>query len=301
MNRLEVCLPGLTLKNPVMSASGCFGWGREYAELYPLNQLGAVVTKATTIKPRLGNPIPRIAETSSGMLNAIGLQNAGVEAVIQDDLPWLKAQNVPIIVNVAGSSTEDYIAVTERLNEVADVAALELNISCPNIKNGGLSFGTDANVAYELVKAVKAHSQLPVYVKLSPNVTDIVEIAKAVEQAGADAVTLINTLLGMRMDLNTGKPLLANGTGGLSGPAIKPVAIRCIYQVRQATHLPIIGCGGVSSAEDVLEMMMAGANAIQVGTANFTDPCICPTIIHDLPTCMDRYHITDLKSLTEVK
>ncbi|WP_078380955.1 dihydroorotate dehydrogenase [Sutcliffiella halmapala] len=280
---LNMSLPGLDLKNPIMPASGCFGFGREYAKLYDLSVLGAIMIKATTNEPRFGNPTPRVAETSSGMLNAIGLQNPGLDKVIQEELPFLANYDVPIIANVAGSKLEDYVEVAKEISKAPNVKALELNISCPNVKTGGIAFGTDPKVAYEVTKAVKNVSEVPVYVKLSPNVTNIVDIATSIEKAGADGLTMINTLLGMRLDLKTGRPILANGSGGLSGPAIKPVAIRMIYEVSQKVNIPIIGMGGVQSAEDVIEYYYAGASAVAVGTANFVDPYICPTIIEELP------------------
>ncbi len=288
MNRLNVELPGLHLNNPIMPASGCFGFGREYSRLYDLTRLGAIMIKATTVEPRFGNPTPRVAETSAGMLNAIGLQNPGLEKVIAEELPWLSQFAVPIIANVAGSVEEDYITVAKEISRQANVQALELNISCPNVKTGGIAFGTIPEVARQLTKKVKEVSEVPVYVKLSPNVTNIVEMAKAVEAGGADGITMINTLVGMRLDLKTGKPILANLTGGLSGPAVKPVAIRMIYEVSQVVSIPIIGMGGVQSAEDVIEFFYAGASAVAVGTANFVDPFVCPTIIDELPCVLDR-------------
>lgn len=301
-NRLAIQLPGLNLKNPIIPASGCFGFGEEYAEYYDISQLGAIMAKATTLEPRFGNPVPRVAETPNGMLNAIGLQNPGLEVVLKEKLPALEKYDVPIIANVAGSTTEDYVVVCEKIGDAPNVHAIELNISCPNVKTGGIAFGTDPEVAYELTKAVKQVAKVPVYVKLSPNVTDIVPIAKAIEAGGADGLTMINTLLGMRIDLKTRQPILANQTGGLSGPAIKPVAIRLIHQVSQAVNLPIIGMGGVYTVDDVLEMFMAGASAVAVGTANFTDPYICPKLIHDLPKRMDELGIESLEQLiTEVK
>lgn len=257
MNRLAVELPGLNLKNPIMPASGCFGFGEDYARYYDLNQLGSIMIKATTLNPRYGNPTPRVAETSSGMLNAIGLQNPGLDAVLSDKLPWLYENfpELPIIANVAGSEQYDYVAVCDKIGAAPNVKAIELNISCPNVKHGGQAFGTDPKVAYDLVKACKEVADVPLYVKLSPNVTDIVEIAQAVEAAGADGITMINTLMGMRYDLQTRKPILANITGGLSGPAIKPVALKLVYQVAQAVDLPIIGMGGVMTAQDVLNFI----------------------------------------------
>lgn len=297
MNRLAVTLPGLSLKNPIMPASGCFGFGLEYAKYYDLSKLGAIMIKAATAEPRFGNPTPRVAETPSGMLNAIGLQNPGVKVIIEEILPQLEDYDVPVIANVAGSSLEEYVIVCEQISQANNVCAIELNISCPNVKHGGIAFGTDADVAYELTQAVKQVSSVPVYVKLSPNVTDIVPIAQAIERAGADGLTMINTLVGMRIDLKTRQPILANQTGGLSGPGIKPIAIRLIHQVSHAVDLPIIGMGGVQSAEDVLEMYLAGASAVAVGTANFTDPYICPKLIDELPEVMDRYGISTLAEL----
>ncbi len=298
MNRLNISLPGLNLKNPIMPASGCFGFGREYSQFYDLSKLGAIMIKATTAEPRYGNPTPRVAETSAGMLNAIGLQNPGLEAVCERELTWLEQFDVPIIANVAGSQVEDYLQVAEKISKAPNVHALELNISCPNVKSGGIQFGTVPEVAFELTKKVKEVSSVPVYVKLSPNVSDIVEMAVAVEEAGADGLTMINTLLGMRIDLKTGKPILANKTGGLSGPAIKPVAIRMIYQVSQKVNIPIIGMGGISTAEDVVEFFMAGASAVAVGTANFVDPFVCPTIIEELPPLLDKLGVGHISELT---
>jgi len=298
MNRLNVELPGLNLKNPIMPASGCFGFGREYSEFYDLSVLGAIMIKATTIEPRFGNPTPRVAETDAGMLNAIGLQNPGLNKVMAEELPWLSQFNVPIIANVAGSLEEDYVEVASEISKAENVHALELNISCPNVKTGGIAFGTIPEVAKQLTRKVKEVSEVPVYVKLSPNVTNIVEMAKAVEAGGADGLTMINTLVGMRLDLKTGLPVIANRTGGLSGPAIKPVAIRMIYDVSQAVSLPIIGMGGVQSAEDVIEYFYAGASAVAVGTANFVDPFVCPTIVEELPVLLEKLgyeHISECK------
>jgi dihydroorotate dehydrogenase (NAD+) catalytic subunit len=288
LNKLNIELPGLKLKNPIMPASGCFGFGREYSQFYDLSTLGAIMIKATTVEPRFGNPTPRVAETAAGMLNAIGLQNPGLEKVLEVELPWLTQYDVPIIANVAGSLEEDYIAVAGAISKAPNVQALELNISCPNVKTGGIAFGTIPEVAKQLTRKVKEVSEVPVYVKLSPNVTNIVEMAKAVEAGGADGLTMINTLVGMRLDLKTGKPILANRTGGLSGPAVKPVAIRMIYEVSQAVSIPIIGMGGVESAEDVIEFFYAGASAVAVGTANFVDPFVCPTIIEELPVLLEK-------------
>jgi dihydroorotate dehydrogenase (NAD+) catalytic subunit len=271
-----------------MPASGCFGFGREFSQFYDLSSLGAIMIKATTPLPRFGNPTPRVAETSAGMLNAIGLQNPGLEKVLTEELPWLDQYDVPIIANVAGSSEEDYIEVASQISKAPNVHALELNISCPNVKTGGIAFGTIPEVAKQLTKKVKEVSSVPVYVKLSPNVTNIVEMAKAVEDGGADGLTMINTLLGMRLDMKTGQPILANRSGGLSGPAIKPVAIRMIYEVSQHVNIPIIGMGGIQSAEDVIEFFYAGASAVAVGTANFVDPYICPKIIDELPYILGK-------------
>ncbi len=295
--RVNLC--GITLDNPVIPASGTFGYGHEFAACYDINCLGTFSCKGTTLQPRFGNPTPRIAECPAGMLNAVGLQNPGVEAVIAEELPKLKACfHKPIIANVSGFSVEEYAQTCRLLNAQPQVGWLEVNISCPNVHGGGMSFGTDPHAAAEVVKAVKAVTTKPVIVKLSPNVTDIVAIAKACEQAGADGVSLINTLLGMRFDLKTKRPVLANGTGGLSGPAVFPVAVRMVYQVAQAVSIPVVGMGGVSSAEDVLEMMLAGAVAVQVGAANLVDPFACKTIVDDLPRVMERYQITSLQQLS---
>ncbi|WP_368929459.1 dihydroorotate dehydrogenase [Bacillus pumilus] len=286
---LNVELPGLSLKNPIIPASGCFGFGREFASLYDLSVLGSIMIKATTLEPRFGNPTPRVAETGAGMLNAIGLQNPGLKGVLENELPWLEQFDTPIIANVAGSQVDDYVEVAKQISQAKNVHALELNISCPNVKTGGIAFGTDSQMAAALTKAVKDVSSVPVYVKLSPNVANIVEIAKAIESAGADGLTMINTLIGMRLDLKTGKPILANKTGGLSGPAIKPVAVRMVHEVSQAVSIPIIGMGGVQNAEDVLEFLLAGASAVAVGTANFVNPFICPEIIEELPNVLAAY------------
>ena len=297
MSRINISLPGLELKNPIMPASGCFGFGREYARLYDLSKLGAIMIKATTVETRSGNPTPRVAETAAGMLNAIGLQNPGIDKVMAEELPFLAGYDVPIIANVAGTEIEDYVEVAERISKAPNVHALELNISCPNVKCGGIQFGTDPATAKQLVEAVKAVSSVPVYVKLSPNVTNIVDIAKAVEAGGADGITMINTLIGMRLHEKTGKPVIANGTGGLSGPAIKPVAIRMVYEVYKNVNIPIIGMGGISDAQDVIDFMSAGASAVAVGTANFVDHFVCPNIIDALPAKLDELgveHITEI-------
>ena len=304
MNRLAVSLPGLELKNPIMPASGCFGFGSEYAQYYDLSVLGSIMIKATTVEPRPGNPVPRVAETPGGMLNAIGLQNPGLDVVMAEKLPWLAERfpNLPIIANVAGYTTEDYVTVSEVISTAPNVAALEINISCPNVKRGGITFGTNATAAHDLTKAVVAAANVPVYVKLSPNVTDITEIARAVADAGADGLTLINPLTGMRINLGWRKPVIANGTGGLSGPAVLPIAVRMIDAVTRVVDIPVIGMGGVMTSADVLELMMAGASAVAVGTANFTDPVACPKIIDGLEPLMDDLHIPSLEDLrTEVR
>jgi dihydroorotate dehydrogenase (NAD+) catalytic subunit len=296
--RLAVNLPGLSLKNPVMPASGCFAFGKEFGALYDLDQLGAIVLKSVTREARFGNPTPRVAETASGMLNAIGLQNPGVDRLVAEVLPELAQRHrTPIIANVAGSTFEDYVYVAERLSASGFVSALELNISCPNVKAGGLQFGTDPEIAARLTEKVKAVSAVPVYVKLSPNVTDIVAVAKAVEEAGADGLSMINTLVGMRIDVKTMRPVLANATGGLSGPAIKPIAIRMIYEVSQKVNLPIIGMGGIRTVDDVIEFLLAGASAVAVGTANFVDPFAMPAIIKALPEKLDALNVRRVTEL----
>ena len=299
MGRLSINLCGIELENPVIPASGTFGYGYEFAELYDINCLGTFSFKGTTIAERIGNPLPRIAETSSGMLNAVGLQNPGVERVISEELPKLaRCFHKPVIANVSGFSVEEYAEVCRRLDKQEQVGWLEVNISCPNVHGGGMSFGTDCQAAAAVTRAVKAVTTKPVIMKLSPNVTDIVSIARACEEAGADALSLINTLMGMRIDLNTGKPILANITGGLSGPAIFPVALRMVWQVSSAVKIPVIGIGGVQSAEDVIEMILAGAMAVEVGAANLINPYSCRDIIGDLPGVMDRYRIEFLRELT---
>ena len=302
-NRLAIKLPGLDLKNPIMPASGCFGFGQEYAKYYDLDRLGSIMIKATTAQARFGNATPRVAETPSGMLNAIGLQNPGVDAVIAEKLPWLASNfpNLPIIANVAGFSNEEYATVSKKISRVQNVTAIELNISCPNVDHGnhGLLIGQVPELAYAAVKAAVSVSEVPVYVKLTPSVSDIGIVAKAIEDAGATGFTMINTLVGTRYNLQTRQPILANGVGGMSGPAIFPVALKLIRQVAQQTSLPIIGMGGVDSAAAALEMMIAGASAIGIGTANFTDPFACPKIIDELPNVMDKYGITDLASFVK--
>lgn len=287
--KISVELPGLHLKNPIIPASGCFGFGREFAELYDLSLLGGIAIKSATPKERFGNPTPRIAETPMGMLNAIGLQNKGVDAIIEKELPFLSQYDTEIMANVAGACEEDYVEVIKKLNDQPVIKAYELNISCPNVKHGGIGLGTDPELAAHVTRMCKEAATKPVYVKLSPNVTDIVAIAKAVEQAGADGLVLINTLMGMRIDLKSGKPLLANKTGGLSGPVIKPVAIRMVYQVASAVSIPVIGVGGIRDAEDVLEFLNAGASAVEVGAQNFVDPYVCKKIIADLPHVLEKY------------
>lgn len=288
MNRLAVKLPGLNLKNPVIPASGCFGFGREFSEIYDLSLLGSIMIKAVTREPRTGNAMPRIAETPAGMLNAIGLQNPGIDRV-EEELRWLAQYDLPIIANVAGYSDEDYCYVAERISKVPNIGALEINISCPNVKQGGITYGQDPEIARQLTRKIKAAASKPVYMKLSPNVANIKEMAQAVEDGGADGITMINTLIGMRFDLKKRAPLLANKTGGLSGPAIKPVALKMIYDVYETVKIPIIGMGGIETAEDVLEFFYAGASAVAVGTANFVNPRVCPEIIADLPRVLDRY------------
>lgn len=294
----NITLCGLPLDNPVIPASGTFGYGYEFAELYDINCLGTFSFKGTTREPRLGNPQPRIAEMQSGLLNAVGLQNPGADAVIAQELPKLaQVFHKPVMANVSGFSLEEYVEVCQKLDACPQVGWLEVNISCPNVHGGGMSFGTDPKAAAAVTRAVKAAVQKPVIVKLSPNVTSIADIARACEDAGADGISLINTVMGMRLDLNTRKPLLANGTGGMSGPAIFPLALRMVWLVYEAVHIPIVGLGGVSSAEDVLEMMLAGATAVEVGAANLVDPYACRRIVEDLPRVMRQYHINDLNDI----
>ena len=298
MGRLSVTLCGIEMDNPVIPASGTFGFGYEFAELYDINILGTFSFKGTTKDPRFGNPTPRIAECTAGMINAVGLQNPGVDKVIAEELPKLKqCFRKPVMANVSGFSVPDYAYTCEKLDKEEQVGWLEVNVSCPNVHGGGMSFGTDPDAAAEVVRAVKKVTTKPVIVKLSPNVTDIVAIAKACEAAGADGISLINTLLGMRIDLRTKQPVIANKMGGFSGPAIFPVAVRMVYQVAHAVSIPVVGMGGVSTAEDVIEMMLAGATAVQVGAANLVDPYACETIIRDLPAAMDRYGIANLKDI----
>lgn len=298
MTSLQVSLPGLPLDNPIIPASGCFGFGYEFAEYYDINKLGSFSFKGTTLESRFGNPTPRIAESYAGMLNAIGLQNPGVHDVLTVELEKLKkVYNKKVIANIGGSTKEDYLEAVKIISKSDIVGAIELNISCPNVKEGGLAFGTDAKTAADLTKAVKEVTALPLYVKLSPNVTNIKEIAKAVEEAGADAISMINTLVGMRINIKTGKPVLANTYGGFSGPAIKPVALRMIHEVYKTVSIPIIGIGGIMTAADVIEMMMAGATAVQVGTANLIDPLASLKIIEELPVLMKELNIENLNDI----
>ena len=289
---------GHTFKNPIIPASGTYGFGYEFAELYDINILGSIALKGTTLEPRYGNPLPRIAECPAGLVNAIGLQNPGVDNVVNVEIPELaKVYDDLVIANVGGHSVYEYVETVKKFNDCDKVFGVELNISCPNVKGGGMAFGTDPKTAYELVKEVKAICKKPLIVKLSPNVTDIVAMAKAVEEAGADAISLINTLVGMRINLKTGEPIISIKKGGYSGPGIYPVALRMVYEVSHAVNIPVIGMGGVSNAYEVLEMMYAGASLVQVGAANLVDPYVCKTIIEDLPKVMEEYNI---KSLEEI-
>lgn len=296
--RLETTLCGIKLDNPVIPASGTFGYGYEFAELYDINILGTFSFKGTTKETRFGNPTPRIAECTAGMINAVGLQNPGVERVINEELPKLsKCFHKPVMANVGGFSTEEYVYTASRLDEQPQVGWLEINISCPNVHGGGMSFGTDPKCAAEVTAAVKRAVKKPVIMKLSPNVTDIVAVAKACEEAGADGISLINTLLGMRIDLNRRKPIIANKTGGFSGPAIFPVALGMVYRVASAVKIPVIGIGGIEKPDDVIEMMLAGASAVEVGAANLVNPYVCKDIIEGLPDAMDRHKIDNLKDI----
>lgn len=298
MGRLSVNLCGEELDNPVIPASGTFGYGYEFAELYDINCLGTFSFKGTTKEPRFGNPTPRIAECTAGMINAVGLQNPSVDKVISEELPKLKkCFNKKVMANVSGFSVDEYAYTCERLDSQEQVGWLEVNVSCPNVHGGGMSFGTDPKAAAQVTKAVKAVTKKPVIIKLSPNVTDIVSIAKACEDAGADGISLINTLLGMRIDLRTKKPVIANTMGGFSGSAIFPVALRMVYQVSSTVNIPVVGMGGVSSAEDVIEMMLAGATAVEIGAANLVDPFICKKIVEALPAAADKYNINELKDI----
>lgn len=302
--RLHVSLPGLSLKNPVIAASGTCGYGQEIAKNYDLNRLGSLVLKSTTKDPRSGNPRPRVCQTTAGWLNANGLQNVGVQRVLDEKLPWLQANypQLPIIASAAGFSTNEYEEVVDRLTNAAGINALELNVSCPNVKHGGLAMGTDPAILEDLVRrVVKVAHGVPIYVKLTPNVTNIVPLAQAAERGGANGLTMINTLTGLSINLKTRRPVLANVTGGLSGPALKPMALRMIHQVRSVSQIPIIGVGGIQSAEDVLEFMMAGANAVEVGAASFHDSLALPKIAAELPMTMDKYGIEKLTDLWEVR
>lgn len=293
---VELC--GVRMKNPVIPASGCFGFGYEMADFYDLDCLGAIALKGTTLSPRFGNPLPRVAECTSGVINSVGLQNPGAVAVATRELPKArKAYSGPLIANVSGFAIDEYVECTRILSQREEISIVELNVSCPNVHGGGMSFGTSPKSVAEVTKAVKGVSAKPVFVKLTPNVTDIASIAKAAEDAGADGICLINTMLGMRIDLRTRRPIIANTMGGFSGPAIFPVALRMVWQVRDAVGIPIIGCGGVSRAKDVLEMMMAGATAVEVGAANLRDPYACPDIIKALPQEMEKLGITSLKEI----
>ena len=298
MGKMSVDLCGITLDNPVIPASGTFGYGYEFAELYDINILGTFSFKGTTKDPRFGNPTPRIAECSSGMINAVGLQNPGVEKVISEELPKMrKVFNKKVMANVSGFAIEDYAYTCEKLDKCEEVGWLEVNVSCPNVHGGGMSFGTSPEAAAEVTKAVKKVTTKPVIIKLSPNVTDIVSIAKACEEAGADGISLINTLLGMRIDLKTRKPVIANKMGGFSGSAIFPVAVRMVYQVANAVNIPVVGMGGVATAEDVIEMMLAGATAVEIGAQNLIDPYCARDIINDLPRVMEKYGINSLSEI----
>lgn len=298
MVNTQVNLCGIPLSNPIIAASGTFGFGQDYAPLYDLNRLGSFSFKGTTLQPRAGNPTPRIAECPAGMLNAIGLQNPGVHKVISEELPKIaKVFDKPVMANVSGFAIEEYVQVCQLLDAQEQVGWLEVNVSCPNVHGGGMVFGTDPVAIAQVTRAVRAVCKKPLIIKLSPNVTDIAEMARACEAEGADGLSLINTLLGLRLNLNTKKPLLPFGTGGLSGPAVLPVALRMVYQVYQAVKIPIVGMGGISTAEDVLEMMLCGATAVQVGSANLIDPWACPQIIDALLETMNKYGITDLKDI----
>ena len=294
---MRVTLAGMTMKNPVVVASGTFGFGREYSQFFDLSELGGICAKGLTLLPREGNPAPRIAETPMGILNSVGLQNPGVDAFIAEELPFLRQYDVKVIANISGKTPEEYGVMCEKLAG-AGVDMIEVNISCPNVKAGGLAYGTRPELAAEVTQVAKAHAgSVPVMVKLSPNVTDITEIARAVAGAGADALSLINTLRGMRIDVNTRRPILKMNTGGLSGPAVLPVAVRMVWEVSQAVKVPVLGMGGVSTAEDVLELMLAGATAVGVGAANLVEPCACRKIIQDLPAAMERYGIQQLTDI----
>lgn len=297
MAELKVDIAGVELKNPLIAASGTFGYGREFSEIYDLSLLGGISVKGTTLKPRQGNPPPRIVETAGGMLNSVGLQNPGVDRVINEEIPFLRQYDTAIIVNIAGHDVDDYRLMAERLDAVEGIAALEVNISCPNVKSGGMAFGTDPQVAANITRIVREATKLPIIIKLSPNVTSITEIAQAVEAAGADAVSLINTLMGMAIDIKKRRPILANKVGGLSGPAIKPVALRMVWQTAKAVNIPVIGMGGIINADDAIQFMLAGASAFQIGAANFYDPLSAPQIIEDIEAWLDEEGIKDIREI----
>ena len=300
MENTSLCVNagGITLKNPVMTASGTFGYGQEFHEMMDLGRLGGIIVKGLALKPVSGNPPPRIVETPCGMLNAIGLENIGIEAFIREKLPFLKGFPTPVFVNIYGKTVEEYVALAARVDGEKDIAGIEVNISCPNVKAGGVAFGVDKCAAADVISMVRKHTSKPLMVKLSPNVTDIVEIARSVEDAGADSVSLINTITGMAIDIRTRRPVLGNITGGLSGPAIKPVALRMVWQVANAVKIPVIGIGGIVTAEDAIEFLMAGASAVQVGTANFINPRATLDIIEGIESFMDKEHIHHIKELT---
>lgn len=295
---LTVQLPGMVMQNPVMTASGTFGYGEEYSRLYDINKLGAIVVKATTIKPRLGNPPPRLVEIPAGMLCSIGLQNVGVDAFVSDKLPFLRKLSIPVIVNIAAESIDDFVTVAEKVSQAGGIAALELNVSCPNVKQGGMSFGVDPVMVNKVVSAVKKASTVPVICKLTPNVTDIVSIALAAEEGGADVISLINGLLGMAIDVETRKPKLGNVTGGLTGPMLKPVAVRMVWQVARAVSVPVIGIGGITTAEDALEFIIAGAKAVQIGTANFYRPLAALEIIEGIRIYLQKHGFSSIRELS---
>ena len=297
---ISVKINDLSFKNPIMPASGCFGFGEEFAQIYDLNILGGIAIKSITPKPRFGNPRPRVAETPSGMLNSIGLQNPGVDKIIEEKIPFLETLDTNIIANIAGSTEEDYIEVIKKLNDIDAIKAFELNISCPNVRHGGIGLGTNPELAYHITKLAKEVSKKPVYVKLSPNVTNIVEIAKAIERAGADAIVMINTLLGMKIDIKKGEPLISIKHAGLSGPAIMPVAVSMIYKVYEQVNIPIIGVGGITCVSDVIEFLMAGATAVQIGMQNFINPYICKEIIEQLPNRLTELEYNSVKDVIGV-
>jgi len=294
---LSVDIAGIKMKNPVMVASGTFGYGEEYCTFFDLSELGAIVTKSITLRPRQGNRPPRIAETPSGMLNAIGLQNVGIDAFISEKMPFLRTLGIPIIVSISGEDETEYIEIAERLSQIADVSGLEINISCPNVAKGGMQFGSDSQMTYELINSLRCATNLPLIVKLSPNVTDIVEIAKSAEQAGADALSLINTFLGMSIDIKSRKPKLGNITGGLSGPAIRPIAVRMVWQVFNVVKIPLIGMGGIMNADNALEFIIAGATAVSIGTANFVNPTTAIEVIKGIEEYMQKNEFSDINDL----